>query len=224
METENKTINAADNRPPYKIIDSRVTGEYEEKKSRFIATLCPVKNEEEANAFIASMKKKYYDARHNCSCFILGDRSELTRSSDDGEPSGTAGKPMLEVLLGAQVTYVCCVVTRYFGGVLLGTGGLVRAYTEAVKDALSKAYENDGVKTVEFCKDIKAVVAYDQVNSILNYASKNKVTILSTEYLTEVTFLLRVRGGEYEKHCEALTQLTMGKAIIEKANEGFFPV
>ena len=183
-----------------------------------------MKNEEEANAFIASMKKKYYDARHNCSCFIIGDRGELTRSSDDGEPSGTAGKPMLEVLLGAELTYVCCVVTRYFGGVLLGTGGLVRAYSEAVKDALSNARGTGAIKTVQFCKDMKIVVSYELVNSVLNYSARNDIQVLSTEYLTEVTFQIRVLAEEYEKHLDSIIQLSQGKAKIEKMGEGFFPI
>ena len=103
-----------------------------EKKSRFIATIRPVSTEEAAIAFIDEMKKKYYDARHNCSAFVIGERGQLTRSSDDGEPSGTAGRPMLEVLLGSEIRNIAVVVTSYFGGVLLGTGGLVRAYTQAV--------------------------------------------------------------------------------------------
>lgn len=209
---------------PYKIIESAVTGEYEEKKSRFIATIAPVKTEEEAAAFITSMKKKYYDARHNCSCFIIGDKSELTRSSDDGEPSGTAGKPMLEVISGAGITYVCCVVTRYFGGVLLGTGGLVRAYTEAVKDALNNAGAQSLIKTMEFCEDIKIVVGYDQVNAILNYTSRNKIAVLGSDYLTDVTFTIRVRKEESPKHIDAITQLTSGKASMETTGEGFYPL
>ncbi len=111
-------------------------GEYEEKKSKFIAHITPVKDGDEAAAFIADMKKQYWDARHNCSAYIVGERGELTRSSDDGEPSGTAGKPMLELLKSMKLTGVCVVVTRYFGGVLLGTGGLIRAYTAAVKAGL----------------------------------------------------------------------------------------
>ncbi len=113
------------------------TGEYEEKKSRFIATIEPVSSEEEAAAFITAIKKKYWDARHNCSAFIIGDDGARTRCSDDGEPSGTAGRPMLDVLAGSRVTNVCVVVTRYFGGTLLGTGGLVRAYSAAVKEGLA---------------------------------------------------------------------------------------
>ena len=112
-------------------------GEYEEKKSRFIATLEPVSSEEEAAAFIAAIKKKYWDARHNCSAYIIGDDGRKTRCSDDGEPSGTAGRPMLDVLAGEKITNACVVVTRYFGGTLLGTGGLVRAYSAAVKDAIA---------------------------------------------------------------------------------------
>ena len=121
---------------PYKILLKGGEGEIVEKKSRFIATLFPVHSEEEAAAFIESMKKKYWDARHNCSAFVLGERAQVTRCSDDGEPSGTAGKPMLEVLLGAEVRNAAVVVTRYFGGTLLGTGGLVRAYTQAVQAGL----------------------------------------------------------------------------------------
>ena len=108
------------------------------KKSRFIANVRPVESEAEAVAFIDEMKKKYWDARHNCSAFVIGTKAELTRCSDDGEPSGTAGRPMLEVLLGEGVRNVAVVVTRYFGGVLLGTGGLVRAYSGAVKKELPR--------------------------------------------------------------------------------------
>ncbi|MBQ7582572.1 MAG: YigZ family protein, partial [Lachnospiraceae bacterium] len=103
-------------------------GEITVKKSRFIATLKPVETEEEATAFINEVKKKYWDAKHNCSAFVVGENGQLNRCSDDGEPAGTAGRPMLEVLQGIAVTNVCCVVTRYFGGTLLGTGGLIRAY------------------------------------------------------------------------------------------------
>ena len=111
----------------YRVLLSGGEGEIVEKKSRFIATIRKCENEEEAVAFIEEMKKKYWDARHNCSAFIIGSRGELTRCSDDGEPSGTAGRPMLEVLTGSGIRNIAVVVTRYFGGTLLGTGGLVRA-------------------------------------------------------------------------------------------------
>ena len=123
----------------YKILYAGGENEIVEKKSRFIATLRPVNSEEEAAAFIAEMKKKYWDASHNCSAFTIGRNHELTRCSDDGEPAQTAGRPMLDVLLGEDIHNVCAVVTRYFGGTLLGTGGLVRAYSGAVKAGLSAA-------------------------------------------------------------------------------------
>ena len=110
----------------YKIVYCGGEGEIVEKKSRFIATVKPVDSEEEASAFIAEMKKKYWDARHNCSAFVIGEHNEIQRSSDDGEPAGTAGHPMLDVLLGEGIHNTAVVVTRYFGGTLLGTGGLVR--------------------------------------------------------------------------------------------------
>ncbi len=110
-----------------KILYSGGQGELVEKKSRFIATVRPVSNEEEALAFIEEMRKQYWDARHNCFAYVIGERNELARFSDDGEPGGTAGKPMLDVLLGEGLHNTAVVVTRYFGGTLLGTGGLVRA-------------------------------------------------------------------------------------------------
>ena len=121
----------------YKIVFEGGQGEIVEKKSRFIATVAPIETEEEALAFIEKMKKKYWDARHNCYAYVLGQNQELMRFSDDNEPQGTAGKPMLDVLLGEGVHYTVVVVTRYFGGTLLGTGGLVRAYSGAVQAGLA---------------------------------------------------------------------------------------
>ena len=119
-----------------KIVYEGGEGELIEKKSRFIATVRPVEGEEEALDFIAAMKKKYWNATHNCSAFVVGENQELQRCSDDGEPQGTAGRPMLDVLLGEEVHNAAVVVTRYFGGTLLGTGGLVRAYSKSVQEGL----------------------------------------------------------------------------------------
>ena len=119
-----------------KIIYTGGEGEIVEKKSRFIATLRPVQTEAEAIAFIGEMKKKYWDARHNCSAFVIGKNQEISRCSDDGEPSQTAGRPMLDVLLKEEIHNAAVVVTRYFGGILLGAGGLTRAYSRSAKDAL----------------------------------------------------------------------------------------
>ena len=122
-----------------KIVYSGGEAEIIEKKSRFIATVKPVESEEEALEFIAGLKKKYWNATHNCSAFVVGERQELQRCSDDGEPQGTAGRPMLDVLLGEDVHNVAVVVTRYFGGTLLGTGGLVRAYSKSVQEGLRQS-------------------------------------------------------------------------------------
>lgn len=117
--------------------------EFVEKRSRFIGHVWPVESEEEARGYIEAMKKKYYDARHNCWCYRIKEGG-VERYSDDGEPQGTAGQPMLNVFQREEVTNVCCVVTRYFGGVLLGAGGLVRAYTQSAKDALDAAGDLGG--------------------------------------------------------------------------------
>ena len=120
-------------RKPYKILYQGGTAEITEKKSRFIASLRPVQSEEEALLFLEETRKKYWDARHNCYAWIIGENGEQKRCSDDGEPSQTAGRPMLDVLEGEGICNACAVVTRYFGGTLLGTGGLVRAYSGAVQ-------------------------------------------------------------------------------------------
>ena len=118
----------------YKTVYKGGIGDIEEKKSRFIASVEPVNSEEEAVSFFNKKKKEYWDARHNCTAFTIGEKHENTRCNDDGEPSGTAGRPMLDVLLREDVHNVAVVVTRYFGGTLLGTGGLVRAYQKSVQE------------------------------------------------------------------------------------------
>ncbi len=123
----------------YKTIYLGGEGEIVEKKSRFIATVRLVETEEEAQAFIEAMRKKYWNATHNCFAYVIGEHRELVRCSDDGEPQGTAGRPMLDVLLGEEIYNVAVVVTRYFGGTLLGTGGLVRAYSQAVQEGIAKS-------------------------------------------------------------------------------------
>ena len=120
----------------YSTVFSETKTEYVEKRSRFIATLRHCETEEEANAFLEEMRSKYWDARHNCFAYSVNE-GKLRRFSDDGEPHGTAGKPMLDVITGSGITNIAVVVTRYFGGVLLGTGGLVRAYSKSVQDCLA---------------------------------------------------------------------------------------
>lgn len=163
-------------------------GEIVEKKSRFIATVCPVSSEEEAAAFIAEMKKKYWDAKHNCSAFVIGDHQELTRCSDDGEPAQTAGRPMLDVLLREGIHNTAVVVTRYFGGVLLGTGGLVRAYQKAVQEGLANSI------VIEKQSGRKLVIGTDYTGlGKLQYliAQKGLATI-DTIYTDKVELILMV--------------------------------
>lgn len=190
-------------------------GEIEEKKSRFIAHIESVTTEEEATAFITSIKKQYFDARHNCSAFVIGDNSELTRCSDDGEPSGTAGRPMLEVLTGEGITNVVCVVTRYFGGTLLGTGGLVRAYQGAVKEGLNNSV------IIEKLPGMILLVNCDYTDvGKLQYTFANKgIRVLSSDYGADVSFKLVIDIDDLENIKKDLTEITSGKAIITESNK-----
>ena len=140
------------------IILKNGSGEIEEKKSRFICHIFKIKSEEEAEEYITAVKKKYWDARHNCYAYVIGERKEFMRCSDDGEPQGTAGKPMLDVLLGEELYNIAVIVTRYFGGVLLGTGGLVRAYSHSAVLALQAA----GIVKMEQCLVCSLSCDYNQ--------------------------------------------------------------
>ncbi|MBO4976361.1 MAG: YigZ family protein [Lachnospiraceae bacterium] len=193
-------------------------GEIIEKKSRFIATVKKVESESEAVAFIEEMKKKYWDARHNCSAFVIGRRAELTRCSDDGEPSGTAGRPMLEVLLGEGVRNVAVVVTRYFGGTLLGTGGLVRAYTQAVKEGL--AASTIGIERAGY--EILIETDYNGVGKLQYLMGQRGIEPVNSEYGADVKFTLIIpveKSAELEK---AMVEATNGKVKWTKRKELYF--
>ena len=199
----------------YKCIYEGGMGEIEEKKSRFICHVKPVETEEEATAFINEKKKEYWDARHNCSAFVIGKNAELTRCSDDGEPAGTEGRPMLEVLLNEEIRNVVVVVTRYFGGVLLGTGGLVRAYQAAVKaglEASSIIEKQEGIKG-SLCVD------YTIVGRLQYVLEKNGYTVLESKYEESVTFILLIPKEEWDAAVKTITEATMGKAELKKETE-----
>lgn len=202
----------------YRVILAGGEGEIVEKKSRFIATVAKCETEEEAVRFIESMKKKYWDARHNCSAFVIGDRGELTRCSDDGEPSGTAGRPMLEVLLGEGVRNVCVVVTRYFGGVLLGTGGLVRAYTQAVKEGLSHC--EIGVN--RYGCELAVETDYNGIGKILYLLGQKGIDPIDSQYTDAVTLTLLIPAEDEESFVKEITEVTLGKAKIEKKRELYY--
>ena len=202
----------------YRALLSGGEGEIVEKKSRFIATVRKCETEEEAVVFIEEIKKKYWDARHNCSAFVIGSRGELTRCSDDGEPSGTAGRPMLEVLVGSGIRNIAVVVTRYFGGTLLGTGGLVRAYTQAVKEGL--AHCETGVMR-KGC-ELEVTTDYNDVGKLQYYFGQNGIVPVDSVYAENVKFILRIPVEKEENLRKNLIETTCGKVKIEKLKELYF--
>lgn len=202
----------------YKVLLEGGEGVYEEKKSRFIATVSVCETEADAVAFIEQMKKKYWDARHNCSAFVIGARGELTRCSDDGEPSGTAGRPMLEVLTGSGVRNICVVVTRYFGGVLLGTGGLVRAYTQAVQEGL----RNSVIGTMKLGGELKIGTDYNYIGKILYLLGNEGIEPLSSDYSDKVELRVILPIEEVERLSKAMVEVTNGRVEIEKVDEYYF--
>lgn len=189
-----------------KYIRGFATAEITEKKSRFIASICPAKTEADAIGFIDSVRKKHYDARHNCYAYITHG-GDCVKCSDDGEPSRTAGRPMLDVLEKNGIKDVCVTVTRYFGGVLLGTGGLVRAYTEAVKAVLDECelYE------LHPCLTIHAAADYSSYGKIERMAVSEGFTIKNTVYTDSVEFDLFLPPEKKDECIGALANLTDGR-------------
>ena len=202
----------------YRMLSKGAQAELVEKKSRFIATIRPVSSEEEAVAFIEEMKKKYYDARHNCSAFVIGSKGELTRSSDDGEPSGTAGRPMLEVLTGSGIRNIAAVVTRYFGGVLLGTGGLVRAYSGAVKMALEQC------ETITRRYGVQMLIKtdYNGVGKIQYLLGSKDVVIQDSVYAADVQMTVLVPIEDYDRLCKELVEATNGRVGLEEVEKLYY--
>ena len=202
----------------YKTVLEGGTGEITEKKSRFIATVRPVSSEEEALAFLEETRKKYWDARHNCYAYSVGMNREYTRCSDDGEPSGTAGRPMLDVILGEDIYNVAVVVTRYFGGVLLGTGGLVRAYSKAVQEGFRES------RIIEKKHGICLTVTtdYTGIGKIQYIAGERGISVLGSEYTDKVIMKLLIPSEDVENVQKAVTEGTNGRAIMEKEKELYF--
>jgi len=200
----------------YLVPASSSEAEFVEKRSRFIGHVWPVESEEEARALIEQMKKKYHDARHNCWCYRLREDS-IERYSDDGEPQGTAGQPMLGVFQKEGVVNVCCVVTRYFGGILLGAGGLVRAYTQSAKDALDAA----GISMMAAWKTLELGCAYSQYERIKRLLNEHEAVIEDTDFGAEVLFRALVREDRAEVFSAALTEMTAGGVSARFTGECF---
>lgn len=196
----------------YKTVFEGGTGEIVEKKSRFIAHVAHVESEEEALDFIEGIRKKYWDARHNCHAFTIGLEQETARCSDDGEPAQTAGKPMLDVLMGQGLKNTVVVVTRYFGGTLLGTGGLVRAYSAAVQEGLAASV----IIEKHLCQRIHIQMDYTLLGKIQYLAAKLSLMILDTVYTDAVEMQLLVPQDELGRFEKEVTEATGGRVRLEK--------
>lgn len=200
----------------YKTVEKECSAEFTEKKSRFIGYVKPVASKEEAQDFVSAVKSKNWDATHNVSAFVLRENN-IQRCSDDGEPSGTAGVPVLDVILKSGVTDVCVVVTRYFGGVLLGAGGLVRAYSHASKIAL----EAGGIITMTPCSVLTAEVDYpfyERIRLLLEEAGAN-IEDSAFEEKVKIRFTLK---ADCEKMLsDRLTEASNGKYHLKKIGEKF---
>ena len=200
----------------YKTVNYLGEDEFVEKKSRFIGHIAPVETEDEAIAFINSMRAKYRDATHNVYAYSIRE-NQIKRASDDGEPQGTGGVPVLNVINGNGLTDVCCVVTRYFGGTLLGVGGLVRAYTEGTKIALAATK----IKVMAESADINLTSDYSTYGKIEHYINEKGITVLNVDFGENVTVTLRLRIGDVPAFTGDITELTAGKYKPEIIAKGF---
>ena len=202
----------------YKTVYKGGEGEITEKKSRFIATVVPVHTEEEALKFIEAMKKKYWNATHNCFAYVIGEHDELQRCSDDGEPGGTAGKPMLDVLAGEEIHNAAIVVTRYFGGTLLGTGGLVRAYSSAAKQGLASSVIITKIPGVK----LRLATDYAGLGKIQYIFGQRGIKILDSIYTDKVEIAALVPLDVLEAVKAEIREGTNGQAGMEEGEQCYF--
>lgn len=203
-----------------KYIDSIYTNEIVILKSRFITSIYKVESIDEVNDILNKTRKKYYDASHNCYGYILGDRAEIQKCSDDGEPQKTAGFPILDVLKKNDVTNILCIVTRYFGGTLLGAGGLVRAYSESCSECLKKA-------KILIKKELNTLIVkldYSSYNTLIS--SLRDIIILDTSYASDITIKLAVDNNRLDSTIQSINNITKGNALIEDSGlyETFIPI
>lgn len=197
----------------YKTVKEDAFAEIEIKKSRFIAHIAEVKSEEEAEMLIKQVKKKYYDASHNCSAYILNSDQGLRHSSDDGEPSGTAGKPIMDVIAGAGLVDVIIIVTRYFGGTELGTGGLVRAYSGVAAEVI----KNSTVVEITSARLMEFVIDYGLLPKLQHLLLELGIIIYETEYLEKVKISVLVTDEVSGKFFKELTEITAGAFTKDSA-------
>lgn len=202
----------------YITVVGSATAEYEEKRSKFIATLCHVESEAEAMEFIDSMRSKYWDARHNCFAYSV-EGGRYSRFSDDGEPHGTAGKPILDVIVGNKINDVVIVVTRYFGGVLLGTGGLVRAYSTSARDAMLNAKKAEMIP----CTIYETECEYTDHNRFLSILENHNGKLENTEFTDKVKLRYVFKDEEAEGFLSVLTEAFSARLSAEACEKTVFP-
>ena len=200
----------------YKTVQKRAFDEFVEKKSRFIGYIAPVETEEEAISFINEIRTKHRDATHNVYAYSLR-AGQVKRASDDGEPQGTGGVPMLNVLNGNELVDVCCVVTRYFGGTLLGVGGLVRAYTEGAKIAVAAG----GIKTMAESADVLVRCDYGLYGKIEHFISEHGIRIVASDFGADVAVTVRLRTEDVAAFEKDMVELTSAKAETEVVSRGW---
>lgn len=200
----------------YLMPDGFGTAEYTDRRSRFIARVWPVENEAEALMHLESVRKEHYDARHNVYAYSIREGG-IMRYSDDGEPQGSSGQPTLNVFRSQEIQNFCCVVTRYFGGILLGTGGLVRAYSTAAKQAL----ENAGVCRMALWKSIELGCTYSQFERIKWLLQEHEAVIENTDFGADVVFSALLREDREPEFGRALTEMSAGTADYIIGGESF---
>lgn len=201
----------------YQVPFETAESEFTEKRSRFLSYIWRVESEEEARAHIEAVRKEHYDARHNCWCYCI--RSGAVRYSDDGEPQGTAGQPMLNVFQREEVTNVCCVVTRYFGGILLGAGGLTRAYTKGAKDALDAA----GVCRMSLWTVWDIPCTYPLLERVKLEVESCGGVVRSADYAAEILLRAAFPADGAQRFAPRLTELSAGSLAMTPAGEEFLP-
>lgn len=187
------------------------------KKSKFICHLFRIENEEQAKEYIAKIKKEHYKANHNCSAYMLGENFEIQRSSDDGEPSGTAGVPMLEVLKKNQLQNTLAIVTRYFGGIKLGAGGLIRAYSTSVSEALKEI----GIVQGKLQQILDIIIDYPQLGKLQNYLENEQIVIQEIDYLEQITVKVAIDINQCESFQNALIDLFNNQLSIQLLDQKY---
>ena len=196
------------------------TADYEIKKSKFIANVKHVETEEEVREFIQHVKKNFFDARHNCSAYVLGENGDKQKSNDDGEPGGTAGNPILETVKNNLLTFTAVVVTRYFGGIKIGAGGLIRAYAHTAALGISAAQ----IVEMKIFQKISLTLEYNFLATVENFLRQKKIRVENSDYADDVTLKILVLPEEVENFLSELTELTAANFLSEVEEKILVPV